>query len=516
MDIPTITKNISTLLVGMVRTPDLIVSTEVTSISMDSRGVNKGALFIATANDAKHRTLHFTEAIEKGAKVVLFDQLLPLSEKEIDCMALAKVQAIQVIDLSEKVSEIAARFFGHPSLALTIIAVTGTNGKTSVSHFIAQCLESSGHACGLIGTLGIGYLRGLTDSGMTTPNPVSIQANLAEFCHQKIIYVVIEASSHALEQGRLNSVAVDVAVLTNVSRDHLDYHKNMEAYQEAKKSLFYFQSLKAVVINMDDGFGVSLIDDLTSRKELAVITYSSELKDMTLQAKDIETSLKSIKFILANKSEVGQVECDVLGHFNIDNLLAVAGSLLAIKIPFKTVLNLINKCHDINGRMEMLSNHDKTDVVIDFAHTPDALEKTLMSLRHVMHKEGQLWCVFGCGGERDFGKRPLMGSIAEQYADRIVLTADNPRSESNKNIVAEILKGIKNKDKLHIEHDRKHAIAYAIKNAKHEDIILIAGKGHEQYQEIEGERHSFNDKEIALSALVTPNDERSMSIGFKK
>ena len=516
MVIPTITKNISTLLVGMVRTPDLIESTAVSSVSMDSRGVNKGALFIATAKDAKHRALHFKEAIAKGAKAILFDQLLPLSEKEIDCLAVAKVQAIQVTDLSEKVGEIAARFFGHPSLALTIIAVTGTNGKTSVSHFIAQCLESSGHACGLIGTLGVGHLRGLTDSGMTTPSPVSLQANLAEFCHQKTSYVVIEASSHALEQGRLNSVAVDVAVLTNLSRDHLDYHKSMEAYQEAKKSLFNFDSLKTVVINMDDKFGVSLIDDLASRKELAIITYSSELEDMTLQAKDIEVSLKSLKFTLTNNAEVGQVECNVLGHFNIDNLLAVAGSLLAIKIPFKTMLNLINQCHDINGRMEMLGNQEQTSVVIDFAHTPDALEKTLMSLRHVMDTEGQLWCVFGCGGERDFGKRPLMGSKAEQYADKIVLTTDNPRSESNKTIVAEILKGIKNQDKLHVEHDREHAIAYAVKNAKHKDIVLIAGKGHEQYQEIAGNRHSFSDKEIALSALVTVNDERSMSIGFQK
>ena len=516
MGIPTITKNISSLLVGMVRTPDLIVSSEVTSVSMDSRGVNKGALFIATAKEVKHRALHFKEAIEKGAKAILFDQLLPLSEKEIDCIALAKVQAIQVIDLGEKVGEIAARFFGHPSLALTIIAITGTNGKTSVSHFIAQCLESSDHACGLIGTMGAGYLYGLTDSGMTTPSPITIQANLAAFCHQKTSYVVIEASSHALDQGRLNSVAVDVAVFTNLSRDHLDYHKNLKAYHEAKKSLFDFDSLKTVVINMDDEFGVSLIDDLASRKELAVITYSCGPKDMTLQAKDIEASLKSIKFTLANKAEAGQVECNVLGHFNIDNLLAAAGSLLAIKIPFKTVLNLINQCHDINGRMEMLGNHDKTCVVIDFAHTPDALEKALMSLRHVMHREGQLWCVFGCGGERDFGKRPLMGSIAEQYADRIVLTTDNPRSESNKTIVAEILKGIRNQGKLHIEHDRKLAIGYAIKDAKHEDIILIAGKGHEQYQEIEGKRHSFSDKEIALSALATANDERSMSIGFQK
>ncbi len=516
MGMPTITKNISTLLVGMVRTPDLIESTDVTSVTMDSRGVDTGALFIATAKDAKQRTIHIKEAIAKGARAILFDQLLPLSEKEVHCLAIAKVQAIQVVHLSEKVSEIAARFFGHPSLALTILAVTGTNGKTSVSHFIAQCLESSGNACGLIGTLGIGRLHALKDSGMTTPSPVSLQANLAEFCHQKTKYVVIEASSHALEQGRLNSVAVDVAVLTNLSRDHLDYHKSMKAYQKAKKRLFDFDSVKTVVVNVDDEFGVGLVDDLTSHKGLAIVTYSSELKDVTLQAKDIEASLKGLKFTLASRTEVGEVECSVLGHFNINNLLAAAGSLIAIKIPFKTVLNLINQCHEINGRMEMLGNQEQKSVVIDFAHTPDALEKTLKSLRHLMHTGEQLWCVFGCGGERDFGKRSLMGSKAEQYADKVVLTTDNPRSESNKTIVAEILKGIKNQDKLHVEHDRKQAITYAIKSAKDGDIVLIAGKGHEQYQEIADNRHSFSDKEIALGALVAANDERSISTGYQK
>ena len=516
MSMPTISKNIATLLVGMVKSPDLIEKREVTSVSMDSRVLDAGGLFIATAKDAKERTLHFKEAIDNGAKGILFDQLFPLSEKEINYLAIAKIQAIQVSQLSKKVSEIAARFFGHPSLALTIVAVTGTNGKTSVSHFIAQCLESSGDACGLIGTLGIGRLDALSDSGITTPNPVDLQAKLAEFCHQKISYVVIEASSHALEQGRLNSVAIDVAVFTNLSRDHLDYHKDMASYKEAKKRLFDFKSIKTVVINMDDELGQSLRGGLTSRKELALITYSSELKGMTLQAKNIKASMKGLKFTLVNKAEVGQVECRVLGRFNIDNMLAAVGSLLAIKIPFNTVLNYINQCHDINGRMELLGNEEQTSVVIDFAHTPDALEKTLKSLRLLMHKEGQLWCVFGCGGERDVGKRPLMGAKAEQYADQIVLTTDNSRSESNKAIVVEILKGIKNQDKLHIEHDRKHAITYAINNAKDEDIVLIAGKGHEQYQEIAGNKHSFSDKEIALGAMVAANDERSMPIGFQK
>jgi|TARA_B110000495_G_C23016011_1_gene601814 UDP-N-acetylmuramoyl-L-alanyl-D-glutamate--2,6-diaminopimelate ligase len=516
MKMPTITKNISTLLVGMVRTPDLIENTCVTSVSMNSRELDAGGLFIATAKNVNQRTLHIKEAIEKKAKAIVFDELLPLSEKEKHCLAIAKVQAIKMINLSEKASEIAARFFGHPSLALTIIAVTGTNGKTSVSHFLAQCLESSGHACGLIGTMGIGRLEGLIDLDMTTPNPVSLQAKLAEFCHQKISYVVIEASSHALDQGRLNSVGVDVAVLTNLSREHLDYHKDMAAYREAKKRLFDFDSVKTAVINMDDEFGQSLIDSLTNRKGLTLITYSSQLKNMTLLAKHVKASLKGLKFTIANKAEAGQIECDVVGHFNIDNLLAAAGGLLAIQVPFNTVLNLINKCHDIDGRMQMLGNEDQTSVVIDFAHTPDALEKTLKSLKLLMHKDGQLWCVFGCGGERDIGKRPLMGSKAEQHADQIVLTTDNSRSESNKTIVAEISKGIKSQDKVHVEHDRKKAITYAINNAKNEDIVLIAGKGHEQYQDIAGKRHSFSDKKIALGALVAANDERSISIGLNK
>ena len=516
MEMQRITKNLSTLLVGMVRTPDLIGNTYVTSVSMDSRELDKGGLFIATAKDINQRALHFKEAIEKRAKAILFDQLLPLSEKEIHCLAIAKVHTIKMVNLSAKVSEIAARFYGHPSLALTIIAVTGTNGKTSVSNFIAQCLESSGYKCGLIGTLGIGRLEGLIDSGMTTPNPVSLQAKLAQFYHQKITYVVIEASSHALEQGRLNSVAVDVAVLTNLSREHLDYHKGMARYQKAKKLLFDFDSVNTAVVNMDDEFGQSLIGSLTNRKGLTLITYGSELRNMTLIAKNVQASLKGLKFTIASKAEAGQVDCDVVGHFNIDNLLAAAGSLLAIEIPFNVVLNLINQCHDIDGRMQMLGNKEQTSVVIDFAHTPDALEKTLKSLRLLMHKEGQLWCVFGCGGERDLGKRSLMGSKAEQHADQIVLTTDNSRSESNKAIVAEISKGIKRQDNVHIEHDRKQAITYAINNAKHQDIVLIAGKGHEQYQEIAGKKHLFSDREIALGALEAANDERSMSIGLQK
>lgn len=519
MAMPTITKDVVTLLVGMVKTPSLINSVDVTSISMDSRRVEQGALFIATATTYEQRAHHIEQAVEHGAKAVLIEQALPLNEQEIACLAVAKIQVIVVTCLADKASEIAARFFGHPSLALTVIAITGTNGKTTVSHFIAQCLESTGQACGVIGTLGIGRLEDLAETGMTTPDPVILQAALATFCHQSIGTVVIEASSHALEQGRLNSVAVDVAVLTNLSRDHLDYHQDMATYAAAKKRLFDFVSVKTAVINVDDDFGQRLIAELASRDDMAVMSYSQGSAQSTLAAKDIETSHKGLNFTLASDTKSGQVQSDALGDFNIDNLLATAGSLLAINLPFDNVVKVISQCTAIRGRMQKVGNEKQVTVVIDFAHTPDALEKALQSLRHHMQAQGQMWCVFGCGGDRDIGKRPLMGASAEHYADHVVLTADNPRSEDNHAIVASILNGMRNQesqDKTHVEHDRKRAIAHAINEAKQQDIILVAGKGHEQYQVISGVKHPFSDMQVVIDALAAANDAHSMSAGANK
>jgi len=511
-----ITKDVLTLLVGMVKTPDLIKHVDVTSITMDSRQVEQGALFIATATASEQRTQHLEQAIDSGAKAILIEQALPLNEQEIQALSAAKVQGIAVTHLADKASEIAARFFGHPSLALTVIAITGTNGKTSVSHFIAQCLETSGQACGVIGTLGIGRLQDLTDSGMTTPDPVSLQAALAAFCHQSIDYVVLEASSHALEQGRLNSVAVDVAVLTNLSRDHLDYHHDMASYAAAKKRLFDFVSVKTAVINAADDFGQRLMTELAGRDDITLMSYSKESIKSTIEAKGIEATLKGLNFTIVHETTSAAVKCSVLGQFNIDNLLATAGCLLAINLPFDVVNNLISQCHAIKGRMQRVGNDKQITVVIDFAHTPDALEKALQSLRNHMSPQSQLWCVFGCGGDRDTGKRPLMGASANDYADQLILTADNPRSEDNQTIVTAILAGIDDQDKTHIEHDRKQAIGYAISHAKQQDIVLIAGKGHEQYQEIAGVKHPFSDMKVAIEALAAANDEQSISMGVNK
>ncbi|MCL4160994.1 UNVERIFIED_CONTAM: hypothetical protein GTU68_037563, partial [Idotea baltica] len=302
----------------------------ITGISMDSRQVKSGALFIATAKQSDQRQRHIAEALSSGANAIVVDAACVITV-EYDGVKLIAIEALQ-----SKISEIAARFYGHPSLGLTIIAVTGTNGKTSVSQFIAQCLEFSGQACGVIGTLGSGRINDLNETGMTTPNPVELQATLAEFFKQSIKTVVIEASSHALEQGRLNSVAVDVAVLTNLSRDHLDYHGTMARYGDAKKRLFSFVGLKTAVLNADDNLGQELMRELALKGSVRVITYGQTMAT-TLAANDVSATPKGLHFTLNTAASSADITSSLFGLFNVDNLLATAGSLLAIGLSFEQV-----------------------------------------------------------------------------------------------------------------------------------------------------------------------------------
>jgi UDP-N-acetylmuramoyl-L-alanyl-D-glutamate--2,6-diaminopimelate ligase len=495
-------KILSSLLAGMVKDPSVITDMAISSISMDSREVDSGALFIATAKEPVQRQGHIQQAIEAGAKAILVD------DSGSTALTQRTVQVITVKALDSKISEIAARFYGHPSLAQTVIAVTGTNGKTSVTQFIAQCLEASGQACGVIGTLGCGRIMTLVETGMTTPNPVAMQATLADFFHQSIKTVVIEASSHALEQGRLNSIAIDVAVLTNLSRDHLDYHRDMASYANAKKRLFQFDSVKTVVINAQDNFGQSLIEDLASNDNIRVMTYGQDSKT-DLAANDANMTKQGVSFNLVHKAQSTQINSSLLGLFNIDNLLATAGSLMAIGRPFKQVIEGLAQCHAAKGRMEIFGGDQQTTVIVDFAHTPDALSKALLALQEHKSPQAELWCVFGCGGDRDTGKRPEMGAAAEEYADKIIITADNPRSENNEIIVEAILNGLENPQAAYIEHDRHQAIHYAIAHAKKEDLVLVAGKGHEQYQEISGVKKPYSDIETVITALKAANDAQA-------
>lgn len=503
--------SLSTLLVGMLTDPSMLTNLTVTDLTLDSRKVGAGSLFISLSVD-KHQSIEYLkQALTSGATAVLYEAKQALSKQATLALEQANVMAFPIKSLASKVSEIAARFYRHPSLAMTIIAVTGTNGKTSVSQFIAQGLEFLEQPCGVIGTLGIGRIGNLHETGMTTPDPINLQAILAEFCRQSIKYVVIEASSHALEQGRLNSVDIDVAVLTNLSRDHLDYHKDMASYAAAKQRLFDMENIRVAIINSDDEFGKLLISTLAKRKNLTVMTYSSQNNNTaTLQACTVNLTTDGVDFLLAGELASSAIQSRLLGRFNVDNLLATAASLLAIDVSFNDAVKALIQCHAIDGRMQAYGGKNQPYIVIDFAHSPDALEQALKSLRVHLSGDGQLWCVFGCGGNRDTGKRHIMGHIADLYADRIVITADNPRTEAPEAIVAQILSEIKQQEKVYIEHDRQLAITYAISHAKKIDIVLVAGKGHEQYQEIAGVKHAFNDAVVVNHILQEANDPKQV------
>jgi UDP-N-acetylmuramoyl-L-alanyl-D-glutamate--2,6-diaminopimelate ligase len=500
-------QSLQILLAGMLRDPSGLKHTKVNGISLDSRTLNAGDLFVSLATDISARQRHLQQALSNNLSAVLYDHNLPLSDEEQELLRTHNTDAHAVKQLADKCGEIAARFYGHPSMALTIIAVTGTNGKTSVTQFIAQSLESLSMPCGVMGTIGVGRVGALNHNGMTTPDPISVQRELAGFCHQGIKYAVIEASSHALSQGRLNSVDIDVAVFTNLTRDHLDYHKTMANYAAAKAHLFEFKTLKTAIINAADTFGQSLIEKLTNKTSVELVTYSRLPLDehVGFQANNSLLTANGIQFDVVTSEFKTTIDTALLGEFNIDNLLATSASLKALNIEHAEIISALEKCTAIDGRMDVLGGHDDATVVIDFAHTPDALIQVLTSLRAHIKDGAKLLCVFGCGGNRDSGKRPLMAAAVEKYADQFVITDDNPRDEQAEKIVNDIISGLENKLAV-VEHDRKLAITSIIKQASKGDIVLIAGKGHEQYQEIAGIKHSFSDKKVAQQALTAAND----------
>jgi UDP-N-acetylmuramoyl-L-alanyl-D-glutamate--2,6-diaminopimelate ligase len=492
---------LSELLSGF--TKQSIADINIEAMSLDSRSVKAGALFISVAKNAEARLGYLQQAINNGATVVLTESLNAITPAESQLLAESGVTHYLIDDLTNHVSELAARFYDEPSKLLKVIAVTGTNGKTSVSHFIAQALAELNFTPAIIGTLGVGQLGQLIDTGMTTPDPILLQATLAEFVQQGVSHVVMEASSHALEQNRLASVAVDVAVFTNLSRDHLDYHKTMDAYGRAKQRLFEFDSVSHAVINQDDQFGQQLLS-LLADKPLDVISYGQHAK---IAVTDVKCELSGLTLTLAYGQQQAEVHSALLGQFNSENIAATVGALLALEIVFEDVVKAISNIEAVAGRMQSVLQDNKPHVVVDYAHTPDALNKVLASLRQHVSVNGKLWCVFGCGGDRDTGKRPLMGEVAEQLADNVVLTADNPRSESNLTIVDAILAGMKQPEAAHIEHERAQAIKYAVTHATAIDMVLVAGKGHENYQDVNGVKSPFSDIEASLHALKAANDD---------
>ncbi len=476
---------------GLVTQDSELASCKVTGITTDSRYVKSGDLFVARDGVA-HRGLDFIQqAIDKGAAAALVSaESTTVAEREG-----FSIPVIAVEKLPYKIGGLASQMLGNPGQSLKLIGITGTNGKTSCAHFIAQSLALLKCKTAIVGTVGNGFPGELKPATHTTPDAISLQCLLADFLAEGAQAVVMEVSSHALDQGRVQGVDFDVVALTNLSRDHLDYHQTMTAYGDAKKRLFTEFTKAKVVINSDDEFGRSLLSEPAVTAK-GVISYSRH--DSTASIFVIESILneQGIGLALQLPMGVAHFNAPVIGEFNIANLLLTAGVLSACGYDCKLIESTMNNVTAVPGRMEYLSHQGFASAVIDYAHTPDALEKALQAARH--HCLGQLWVVFGCGGDRDTGKRAEMARIAEQLADRILVTSDNPRTENPSSIIDMICQGFRSETPFMREEDRALAIKQAIQNAAADDLVLIAGKGHEDYQDIAGVKHPFSDQQVVL------------------
>ncbi|HET8729914.1 MAG TPA: UDP-N-acetylmuramoyl-L-alanyl-D-glutamate--2,6-diaminopimelate ligase [Moraxellaceae bacterium] len=473
-------------------TPAAHAAIPVSAIVIDSRAVHSGVLFVALRGITRDARDLIPDAIRAGAAAVFAEQ----GDAWLDSTVIDGVPVIVVPHLAQELGGIASRFYGEPSQHLDVLAVTGTNGKTSVANLAAGALVQLGRHAGVLGTLGNGLFGHLEKSTHTTLDALLLQDMLARFVDRGADSVALEASSHGLVQGRLNGTAIDVAIFTNLTRDHLDYHGNMDSYAAAKSLLFRWPTLKAAVINVDDAAGARYAADIAPGVRL--LRYSQQAAtDADIRALSVKPTLAGLAIQVATPEGECALEVPLLGRFNVSNLLAVLGGLMALGLPLADVAAALRQARPVPGRMEAFHGKHPT-VVVDYAHTPDALEKVLSSLRE--HAQGHLVCVFGCGGDRDAGKRPEMGAIASRLADHVVVTSDNPRSEDPAVIIAQIMEGAGKG--AHVEADRRVAIRKAILAAGQNDIVLVAGKGHEDYQEIAGVRHPFSDVHEVRSAVA--------------
>lgn len=477
------------------------MDTDITGLALDSRKVKPGDLFLACAGQGVHGMQFADQAITQGARVILCE-----SEDQTPLEEQLSVPVFKIPKLGKHIGTIAERYYGHPSRELAVIGITGTNGKTSCSHFIAQALNED-KPCGVIGTIGSGLIGALQSGVHTTPDAVEVHRLLDQMRSQGARHAVMEVSSHGLVQGRVEGVAFCVGIFTNLTRDHLDYHGNMENYWKAKQLLFNNPSIKYAIINTDDTYGRDLIKLLPN--SVQSISYGFEerrgLGKKHLLASSLKQDLAGLHFKVSTPWGDGEIKSTLIGRFNVSNLLASLGALLVLGVPLNTALRRLEENKTLPGRMECLGGSPGVPwVYVDYAHTPDSLANALIALRqHIreiesktdspvdnktVSKKRKLWCVFGCGGDRDAGKRSAMGRIAEQHSDHVIVTDDNPRRENPQRIIEEILSGIKRPGVVSVIRDRKLAIAAAIKQAGEDDVILVAGKGHEDYQVIGARR----------------------------
>lgn len=469
-------------------------------LQTDSRQVAKGDAFIAWPGAATDGRAHVAQALARGAAACLVEA------QGVEAFDFSDARIAALPGLKAASGEIAALWYDRPSEQLQVLAVTGTNGKTTtawwLAHALAQHAIDGRRGCAMVGTLGVGVPPRLEDTGMTTPDPVRLQRVLREYVDAGVAACAMEASSIGLAEHRLAGTRIRVAIFTNFTQDHLDYHQNMQAYWEAKKALFDWPGLQAAVVNVDDAHGARLWASLQSR-DLDVWSVSTQ-GPARLQAKDITLGREGLQFtVIEDDAHSHVLKTRLVGQYNVANLLGVLAALRALGLSLDQAVAACDQLEPVPGRMQQIAKPGQPLVAVDYAHTPDALEQALKALRPAARQRGgRLWCVFGCGGNRDASKRPLMGEMAQRHADGVVVTSDNPRGEDPDAIIAQILGGMAPSANLHSETDRAAAIAQVLAQAGAKDVVLIAGKGHEEYQETAGVKRAFSDMAEARAALA--------------
>jgi len=468
---------------------------DISGIAVDSRMVKNGDLFFACKGANLDGTRYIKNAIDAGAVAIVVDSTSRAVDEE-------SVPVCVVENLNIRLGEIATRFYQQPTEQMKVVGITGTNGKTSCSHIMAQCLTQLDITCGVIGTMGAGVWGQLKPLANTTPGAVELQKLLAELRDEKAQVVSMEVSSHGLEQHRVSGCQFDVAVFTNLSRDHLDYHGDMKSYGASKLKLFVDYSVVKVVVNLDDDFARNIIDALQPGVAIIGTTLNCDTAPTDcglLKGEIVNTGRTGTQVKVESEWGQGEFHTSLLGDFNMSNLLNVLATLLLLDVSFEDALKSLESAQAPNGRLETYFSENSPLVVVDYAHTPDALEKALLTLKH--HTVGKLFVLFGCGGDRDKGKRPEMGVVAEKFADVVWITNDNPRSEKPELIAEDILANIKEKDRIIVELDREKAIRGIINTATVNDVVLVAGKGHEYYQIFGAEYYDFSDRAVVAAAI---------------
>jgi UDP-N-acetylmuramyl-tripeptide synthetase len=466
----------------------------------DSRKIRAGDGFLAWPGAAADAREHVAEALKQGAKACLVEA------QGIESFGFTDAAIATYLGLKAASGPIAAAFFEHPSNQMDVMAVTGTNGKTSTCWWLAQALSAlpapHTRACARVGTLGIlGPNQSGQTSGLTTPDPVLLQQALRGFVQSGVRACALEASSIGLAERRLDGTRIHTAIFTNFTQDHLDYHGSMQAYWQAKRALFDWPGLQAVVINTDDEKGSALAGQLAA-SDLDIWTVSMQTQ-ARLMAQDMLETEQGLQCQIREGGQIQPLATRLHGAYNLANLLCVIAAMRSLGVPLDLAVGACTLLAPVPGRMETIDRPAQPLVVVDYAHTPDALSQVLQALRPLARaRQGRLWCVFGCGGERDAVKRPMMGAVAAKHADAVVLTSDNPRGEKPEQIISQILLGLEGHSGVQVQSDRALAIAQTLKNAQSQDVVLIAGKGHETEQDVAGQRFAFSDRLHALQALA--------------